>query len=511
MRTRAIVGARVSVYDDEGQTSPTTQREAGERYASQHDMDIIGYFEDLDVSASISPWDRPDLGPWLKDKPGEWDAIIFAKVDRAFRSIKDCADVAHWAEQNHKILVFTEDGIVLNYKDDSDNFASMMAKVFLVLASMFAEMELKRIRNRFKDAHTYIRTRDRWKGGLPPYGYRIIDHPEGGKTLDIDPVAAESVRLMGQLILEQKSLWEVAGVLNAKQIPTPTTYGKALPGSQSRRKTETKGTWVQAQVGRIIRSQSCMGLKMMGRGANRKLIRGENGLPVRIADPLFTDEEWAGIQGALDKRTSTRERSSNAAPLLGLVYCLGCGERLYRSNTTANGTTYSYYRCVRNAEKPACRGYSFKPEELQSIIDGLVEFDLADKPRTRKVFVPGENHTKELEQVVKAMNDIRTEYDLGMYDYKNGEDEYRDRIKNLVAQRKILETLPQRSDTWIEEPTGETFSEAYFRMDEQDRRNLLLSAGVKLYCSPFEKKFESPPDFLERAQAYGHTLGEVAM
>ncbi|MFD8478555.1 recombinase family protein [Kitasatospora sp. NPDC059673] len=111
--------------------------------------EIVGSFEDLDLSAEVTPWKRPDLGPWLTDRQGEWDAL-----DRAFRSAKDCADVAHWAEENHKVLVFTDDGITLDYrKGRESSFGNELAKVFLMLASIFAEMELKRIKARVAGAH----------------------------------------------------------------------------------------------------------------------------------------------------------------------------------------------------------------------------------------------------------------------------------------------------------------------------------------------------------------------
>ncbi len=61
--------------------------------------------------------EAPDLGPWLTVRQGEWDAMVWAKVDRAFRSAKDRADVTHWAEGNHKVLVLTDDGITLDYRE----------------------------------------------------------------------------------------------------------------------------------------------------------------------------------------------------------------------------------------------------------------------------------------------------------------------------------------------------------------------------------------------------------
>ncbi|MFF2542538.1 hypothetical protein ACFVUY_08235 [Kitasatospora sp. NPDC058063] len=61
-----------------------------------------------------------------------------------------------------------------------------------MLASIFAEMELKRIKARVTAAHKHLRETDRWAGGQPPYGYRIADRPGGGRTLEPDPVISEA-------------------------------------------------------------------------------------------------------------------------------------------------------------------------------------------------------------------------------------------------------------------------------------------------------------------------------
>ncbi|MFE7189469.1 recombinase family protein [Kitasatospora sp. NPDC057541] len=93
---RAVAGSRVSdTHGDEGKVSHLVQAESATRHALAKEWEIVGSFEDLDVSAEVTPWKRPDLGPWLTERQGEWDALVWAKVDRAFRSAKDCADVGH--------------------------------------------------------------------------------------------------------------------------------------------------------------------------------------------------------------------------------------------------------------------------------------------------------------------------------------------------------------------------------------------------------------------------------
>src|SRR3981189_3299152 len=93
---RAVVGARVSHLDDEKEStrkvSHLAQTEEGERWAQARGYDVVGRFEDLGISAGkTTPFERPDLGKWLEpERLHEWQVIIFAIIDRAFRSTNDC-------------------------------------------------------------------------------------------------------------------------------------------------------------------------------------------------------------------------------------------------------------------------------------------------------------------------------------------------------------------------------------------------------------------------------------
>ncbi|MDX8047859.1 recombinase family protein [Lentzea sp. BCCO 10_0798] len=486
---RAIVGSRVSVMTL-GKTSPQEQQATGQRYVQQQDWDLVGSFEDLDVSAiTFGPWQRPDLAPWLTDKVHEWDAIVFTKIDRAFRSIKDSVMFAEWIKEQRKILVFVDDGIKLDYSrvNNTNMYDQMMGELFLFLGSFFAALEGQRFKKRALDGHSGIKYTNRWAGGQPPYGYRVIPNPTGGKLLAIDPQSAEGVKQAGKWALDGKSLWEIADMMTQAGFPTPARHvaNNQGPDSRSRRKTEISDVWNQTAISKILRSPASMGLKVEGRNQGTpRLVRGLDGLPIQMAKELFSQEDWDAIQVRLEGRTRTRERSHGAAPLLGIAYCGGCQDRLYRLVNVAKGRTYSYYRCLAKPGKPRCEGYSFKESDVMTNFEQAVTIHLRDIPVMRRTFVPGEDHTAELEVVVKAMNEVRQEKDQGFYDYPGGDDEYKERIAALVSQRQILAALPQRAATWIEETTGETYTQAYFRMTPEERRTLLMGADVRFYVKP---------------------------
>ncbi|MFQ6331032.1 zinc ribbon domain-containing protein, partial [Nocardia sp. CWNU-33] len=257
-------------------------------------------------------------------------------------------------------------------------------------------------------------------------------------------------------------------------------------------------------TGKILKSPATQGYKLVGRSVKeRRLARAADGMPIRYTPKgIFTDGEWSEIQESLRSRSRTRERSHGASPLLGIVYCGSCEDRLYRVvNSNPNGKTYSYYRCMPKSGKPKCTGYTFLESATQELLDGLVFDELTDLPVTERKFIPGEDHTDELDAVTRAMTSIRDEFDLGFYDYDGGQDDYRERLAALVEKRRLLQSLPHREAEYIDEPTGETYADAYERMNPEERRGLLLKAGVRLYIhsvNPENCRLHIPTEIAEK-------------
>ena len=186
-KLRALVGARVSTVQGPQKVSHEAQLETATKWAEAKGYRIVDSFEDLGVSASVRPDERPDLGQWLTDEgAAKWDAIVWSKMDRAFRSTKHCVDFAQWAEERGKVVVFAEDNLILDYRPGvAKGIDAMMAELFVYLGSFFAQMELNRFKTRALDGHRVLRQTSRWASGVPPLGFKVVDHPSGkGKGLD---------------------------------------------------------------------------------------------------------------------------------------------------------------------------------------------------------------------------------------------------------------------------------------------------------------------------------------
>ena len=106
---RALIVVRLSRVTD-ATTSPERQLAACQELCQARGYDVVGVAEDLDVSAGkTSPFDRPQLGRWLRD-PAQYDVIVFFRVDRIVRRLFDLADLIRWARQHGVTLEVTKLG-----------------------------------------------------------------------------------------------------------------------------------------------------------------------------------------------------------------------------------------------------------------------------------------------------------------------------------------------------------------------------------------------------------------
>lgn len=95
--------ARIS-HETDASTSVERQREVISLTCQARGDQLVAITEDADVSGAISPFERPDLGPWLA-KPDQWDAIMVAKLDRLTRSLRDFDDFRQWCDTHGKVII----------------------------------------------------------------------------------------------------------------------------------------------------------------------------------------------------------------------------------------------------------------------------------------------------------------------------------------------------------------------------------------------------------------------
>jgi site-specific DNA recombinase len=99
-----------------------------------------------------------------------------------------------------------------------------------------------------------------------------------------------------------------------------------------------------------------------------------------------------------------------------------------------------------------------------------------DEEMKRQVFVPGEDHSRELEQTEQSLERLRWESDNGLVDDENL---YLSRLSALVARKAQLTVNTVVPARWESVGTGRTYREAWNDLTT-DRRQVLRDSRIRL-------------------------------
>ncbi|SQI32942.1 phague integrase [Rhodococcus coprophilus] len=493
--------------------SHLAQLETARKWAEAKGYEIVGSFEDLGVSAEKRPEDRPDLGPWLTDEgASKWDVIVWSKMDRAFRSTRHCVDFARWAEERHKVVAFADDGLTLDYRPGvSKGIDAMMAELFVYLGSFFAQLELNRFKSRAQDSHRALRQMDRWASGVPPLGFKVVEHPSGkGKGLATDEIGYRLLHSMARRLLDGWSYIRIAAWLNAGYTDPRCTDahvldcecrdGAALTNMDRAR--VAKGNppksrpWTTSTVIDAMTSPRTQGLKMTGKGSAAVVVLDPEGEPIRLAPPTFDAATWKQLQEAAHlRKLNGRTPTASTNPMLGVGICgcpgcPACGEgpcgaslaqqASVRKNSNGQVTAeHRYYRCGRTPLN--CKGTGVRADDADVRLERMFLAKWGDTKVTRRVFVQGEDHAAELEKVLATLDRLRMESDMGLLTTPEDVRQWAERMKAQVAKRDQLAATPSRPSGWVTEETDQTYREVW---ETSDKRQLMIDHGARFVVYP---------------------------
>jgi putative DNA-invertase from lambdoid prophage Rac len=205
MTTYGYVRVSTVRQADEGESLEVQERIiAG--YALQHGIKVDRVFVERGVSGSKPLSERPQGASMLAAiKPG--DVVITPKLDRMFRSALDALDV---------LADLKKRGIALHMVDlGGDVSTNGVSKLVFTILSAVAEAERDRTRERVAEVKRDQRTRGRYLGGKPPFGWRIGDTGD----LVVVPEQQEALKRMRVLRAEGAPLRTIADKITADGVP----------------------------------------------------------------------------------------------------------------------------------------------------------------------------------------------------------------------------------------------------------------------------------------------------
>jgi site-specific DNA recombinase len=450
-RPKALGYVRLSDYrEGDSSTSPERQREAIEGYALAKGWELVAVEEDLDVSGSSRGMrlDRPGLVR-LRERFDEAEHLIVASLDRAARNVVDFMTLAEEAE---------ESGVALVSVKETLDLSTPTGRFVATILAAFAAMEAETIRERSLAGQAKARTKGRFLGGVPAFGYAVAPHTSGeGKTLVVDPEEAALVKDLAERVLGGETVYSLTRDLNQRGI-----------------RSKTGKEWSVQAVRQVL-----TGPAVVGRRTHKgKVVTGPDGLPLQVYPPVLDLDTWTSLRSVLEVDKPGRERLVKRSPsrlLSGLVSCGRCGARM---NPATSGGGKSY-RCSTNSRGRDCVGVSVRCDALEDfVVDHFLRsWGWLPVTEIRESAPPEPAELVEIGAAIEETTRAMIEDDSD--DVALGE-----RLAALKSRRKEIRETPRERVVEVVE-TGETFRDVFQSTDDVEaRRNLLARAIETVSVAP---------------------------
>ena len=195
---RAALYLRVSTARQaEHDVSIPDQRKQGEAYCAARGYQLVETY--VEPGASATNDRRPEFQRMIEagtSKPAPFDMVIVHSFSRFFRDACDMEFyVRRLAKNGVKLLSITQE-------IGDDPIHQMMRQIM----ALFDEYQSKENAKHVLRAQKENARQGFWNGALPPIGYRIVASETRGakvkKKLEIDPLHADTVRLIYRLALD---------------------------------------------------------------------------------------------------------------------------------------------------------------------------------------------------------------------------------------------------------------------------------------------------------------------
>jgi DNA invertase Pin-like site-specific DNA recombinase len=463
---RLLPCIRLSVLDDES-TSPERQFGKIETFARLGDHELVPITEadyDLDISGAVSPFDRPGLGPWLKDdRLDEWDAICVAKLDRLTRSLFDFVTLISWLEAQGKAL-FCIDPML--------DLTTPAGRAFASITATFAQFERETIAARVRDAYDKLIRDGQYAGGQVPFGYRPVKLTKGW-GYEPDPEYAPVVAELFDRYAGYESLGSVTRWLNETGVPTPWNATRKRNG-----KPLKDTMWKTTSVRKILASPAVLGATVTTTG---ELVRDKDGVVVCRGAELVSRDIYERVQARL--RANPVSAKVNAWTLTQVSFCAECKSPMYGTTAKYGGKTYRYYGCVHSIRRDGlCTARRVNADDLESTLSTELLSLVGSYEVLETRLTPGRDYSEDIARVAEQIGHLYMEIQVESLSGQDvsGKQETLKRAQDELARLHALKPVKAGMKPV---KTGVTFRTKWEALDDSGRNEFLRSAGVHAVVS----------------------------
>ncbi len=401
---RAALYLRVSTARQaEHDVSIPDQKRQGEAYCRSRGYQLVETY--VEPGASATNDRRPEFQRMIEagtNKPAAFDVVIVHSFSRFFRDHFELEFyVRRLAKNGVKLVSITQEM-------GDDPMHVMMRQIMALFDEYQSKENAKHVLRALKENAR----QGFWNGSLPPIGYRIVAAEQRGakvkKKLEIDPLHADTIRLIYRLALEGDGTSGPMGVKN-------------ITGHLNRHRLFTRdgGRWGIGQVHRILTRRTYIGEHEFNKRSKAKALKPVSEIVTVAVPPIIDQTTFDAVQAHLRSRNPkvTPARVVSGPTLLtGICFCADCGGAM--TLRTGKGGRYRYYTCSIKARQgeTGCKGRSIPMEKLDNLVASHIEDRLLQPERLEEVLAAvldrRQERSERRREHIAELNKRATETDL---------------------------------------------------------------------------------------------------
>jgi DNA invertase Pin-like site-specific DNA recombinase len=413
------VSSKQQLEDDD---IPMQRREI-EKFVSNYPGGILledkQYYEKGITAYKKSVFDREELMQIYKDaQNGEFDVLIAYMFDRLGRTGLETA---------YFIYLLLQTGIkIYTIREGWQDASTQIGQIMLAINASSAQEESKKTSYRVDTDHRQMVIDNIYRGGSPPYGYKLVKSSELGY-----PIYNKKKKELMCLVINED---EAKNVKTMFDLRTTYKYGTkriARKLNESGNKTREGREWSSSTIRRILENPIYKGCLVYGRTSQKtgKQIRQDKQKWIIANKPnpnwiIISEEQWNLAQ--IINEENKYIKNDNYEPinptkssllLTGLIFCGSCGHRLtsktfHRTWTNKDGTKKvairQKYACISKQLGKICNGRTiYAKDMIEDIVlnevfiylDKLKKINFKDYIAERHT-----NYIKEIENKIKTIN-----------------------------------------------------------------------------------------------------------
>lgn len=340
------------------------------------------------------------------------------------------------------------------------------------------------------------RKKGEYIGSFALYGY--MKDPNDHHKLVIDEESAENVRLIFQMFLDGKSIYNISLQLKELGIKNPTAYrlSKGLRSNQKLQFAEDVCGWSIQTIRRMLKNQMYIGNMVQGtyQTISHKVrkcvsVSKENyiikkGTHEAIIDKIVFDKVQERFKHDTWQSKGLSEPKNDldtGAIYVGYIKCADCGRAMQRSGRMEDDNPLYYFICGTYLQWKHCSRHATRVRKLNDIIlktlqshiaiavemDKLLNY-IKDKPTNNPTLARLKNELRscemEKEKEIKFQNELYLDYKnnlLSQVQYVHFKQECTEKIAALDLRHRTL--VEEINHSNIENITENRFVETFIK------------------------------------------------